>query len=92
MITTKEQWRLRRIEKYIRSQITRTEMPTVEDIMAQREAQLVENMLIWLRRGRCRREREIVDSLIVDGHDPLEIAAAAPKLARVEENNGPSNG
>ncbi|MCO5187191.1 MAG: DEAD/DEAH box helicase [Anaerolineae bacterium] len=89
LITTKEQWRLRRIEKYIRSQITRTEMPTVEDIMAQREAQLVENMLIWLRRGRCRREREIVDSLIVDGHDPLEIAAAALKLARVEEKQRP---
>ena len=89
LITPKEQWRLRRIENYIKQPIARTELPTVEAIMEKREKELVENMMVWLRRGRCRREREIVDELVLEGHDVAEIAAVALKLARVEEKQRP---
>lgn len=39
--------------------------------------------------GRCCREREIVTELLEGGHDPLEIAAVALKLARAEEKQRP---
>jgi ATP-dependent RNA helicase DeaD len=64
-------------------------LPTIDEIQAYREAQLVESMMVWLRRGRCRQEREIVEKLIAEGHDPVEVAAAALKLARAEEKQRP---
>jgi ATP-dependent RNA helicase DeaD len=45
--------------------------------------------MVWLRRGRCSREREIVAQLLEDGHDLAEIAAVSLKLARAEENQRP---
>jgi ATP-dependent RNA helicase DeaD len=89
LITPREQWRLRQIEAYTKQKITRSELPTVEDIQKQREAQLLEQMTVWLRRGRCRREREMVTELVEQGHDPLEIAAVALKLSRAEEKQRP---
>jgi ATP-dependent RNA helicase DeaD len=44
---------------------------------------------VWLTRARYRRERELVARLVEEGHDPLEIAAAALKLARAEERQRP---
>lgn len=89
LITPKEQWRLRQIERLIKQEIPRATLPTVEDIQAQREAQLVEKLGVWLKRGRCRREREIVEELVEAGHDPLEVAAVALKMARAEEKQRP---
>jgi ATP-dependent RNA helicase DeaD len=45
--------------------------------------------MVWLRRGRCSREREIVAQLLVEGHDLAEVAAVALKLARAEETQRP---
>ncbi|MCP4363067.1 MAG: RNA helicase, partial [Chloroflexi bacterium] len=64
-------------------------LPTLDDIKAYRETQLVERMMVWLRRGRCAREREIVETLATEGYDPVEVAAAALKLARAEEKQRP---
>ena len=89
LVTPRERGRLRRIEGYVKHKLTRATLPSVEDIQAFREKQLVERMLVWLRRGRCRRERELVETLAAEGHDPLEVAAAALKLARAEEKQRP---
>ena len=64
-------------------------LPSTEDIKLRREAQLLEKMTVWLRRGRCRRERELVAQLLEDGHDLAEVAAVALKLARAEEKQRP---
>jgi len=88
-ITPKEQWQLRKIEKYTRRAMEKATLPSVEDIQAQREANLVESMMVWLRRDRCHREKEIVTKLVEEGHDAVEIAAAALKLARSEEKQRP---
>ncbi len=88
-ITPKEQWQLRKIEKYTRHSIEKATLPSVEDIQAQRENKLVEDMMVWLRRDRCHREKEIVTRLVAEGNDPIEIAAAALKLARSEEKQRP---
>jgi ATP-dependent RNA helicase DeaD len=65
------------------------EVPTAGDIVRHRETQVVENMKIWLGRGRYKRELEMVDELIAAGHDPLNIAAAALKIARADEKQRP---
>ncbi len=89
LLTPKERWGLRRIEGLIKQKITRKTLPSAEDIKLNRETQLVEKVLVWLRRGRCSREREIVAQLLEDGHDLAEVAAVALKLARAEETQRP---
>jgi len=89
LITPNEQWRLGRIEKFIRHQITRATIPSEAQILQHREDTLIEQVNIWLKRNRCRREQEIVNELVVAGHDPLMIAAVALKLARSEEKQRP---
>ncbi len=89
LITPKEHWRLRRIEKYAGQPIAPAALPTIDAIQARREGQLLEKMAVWLNRGRCAREREMVGQLVETGHDPLEIAAVASKLARAEEKQRP---
>ncbi|MCP4359510.1 MAG: DEAD/DEAH box helicase, partial [Chloroflexi bacterium] len=70
LATPKEKFRLRKIERYSRQTITPMTLPTLDDIKAYRETQLVERMMVWLRRGRCAREREIVETLATEGYDP----------------------
>jgi ATP-dependent RNA helicase DeaD len=89
LITPQEQWRLRRIESFVRQKVTRCSLPSVEDIQRFRDMQLLEKMTIWLRRGRALRERALAVELVEAGYDPLEIAAAALKVARAEEKQRP---
>jgi ATP-dependent RNA helicase DeaD len=46
-------------------------------------------MEVWLQRGRCRKEKEMAAELVAAGYDPLDVAAAALKLARAEEKQRP---
>jgi ATP-dependent RNA helicase DeaD len=64
-------------------------LPTPTEIHELREAQLVERMMVWLRRDRCVREKEMVSDLMEAGFDPIDIAASALKLARAEEKQRP---
>ncbi len=89
LLTPKERWGLRRIENFSKQKIARMMLPSAEDIKLRREAQLVEKVMVWLRRGRCSREREIVAQLLEDGHNLAEVAAVALKLARGEERQRP---
>lgn len=89
LVTPAEQWRLRKVEAFTRQPIVRAPLPTIEEIQARREAELLEKMTVWLRRGRYNREREMIASLVEAGNDPLEIAAAALKLARADEKQRP---
>ena len=89
LLTPAEQWRLGRIEKFTRQRLTKAELPSESDILKHREAQLLEQVNVWLRRGRCTREQKIVTELAEAGHDPLMIAAVALKLARAEEKQRP---
>lgn len=89
LLSPKEQWRLGKIERYIKHEISQAALPTKADIEQYRETQLVDKTMVWLRRGRCNKERAIVTQLVEEGHDPIEIAAAALKLARGEEKQRP---
>ena len=89
LVTPSEQYRIRKLEQYTGKQITKAEVPTRQEIMDKREADLLESMIVWLKRDRCKREQEIVGELIEAGHDPLMVAAVALKLARAEEKQRP---
>jgi ATP-dependent RNA helicase DeaD len=89
LVTPYERRRIGQIESFTRSKITRMELPTDEDIRKGREERLLGQMNIWLNRNRFKREREMVEQLVAEGHDPLNIAAAALKLARGEEKQRP---
>jgi ATP-dependent RNA helicase DeaD len=84
-----EKRNLRQIEAFTHQKLNRAEIPTEEEIRSHREQGLLRQVDIWLRRGRYRREREIVEKLVEDGHDPLEIAAVALKIARADEKQRP---
>ena len=89
LLSPRERWMLRRIEEYTRFRMTRAELPTIQQIENHRQAVILEQLEVWIRRGRCRREREMVDLLMETGHAPEDIAAAALKLARGEEKKRP---
>jgi ATP-dependent RNA helicase DeaD len=89
LLSPKEKRRLREVEALTKQPITKMEIPTAADIVRRRENQVIENMKIWLGRGRYKRELEMVNELIAAGHDPLNIAAAALKIARADEKQRP---
>jgi len=89
LLSPKEKRRLREVEALTKQLITKMEIPTPADIVRHRESQVIENMKIWLGRGRYKRELEMVNELIEAGHDPLNIAAAALKIARADEKQRP---
>lgn len=89
LVTPKELWFLKRIEKFTKQEILKCEIPSAEDILKKREADLLEKMRIWLKRDRCAKEKEMVSALVEEGYDALDIAAVTLKMARVDEKQRP---
>ncbi len=89
LISPRDKRRLREVEALTKQPIKKMEIPTAGDIVKHRETEVVENLKIWLGRGRYKRELEMVQELIEAGHDPLNIAAAAIKIARADEKQRP---
>jgi len=89
LFSPREKRRLREIEAFTRQPLTRAALPTADDIHHFREAQVLEQMKVWLGRGRYQRERELIQQLVGEGHELLEVAAAALKLARAGEKHRP---
>lgn len=89
LVTPREKYRLQQIERFTRQTITPAKLPTAEMIQANRENQLKEKMNVWLRRGRCTQEKQLVQEWVAEGYDVVDIAAAALKLARAEEKQRP---
>ena len=89
LLAPKEKRRLRDVEGLTKQVVAKMELPTTTDIHKHRENQVIETMKIWLGRGRYKRELEMVQELIEAGHDPLNIAAAAMKIARGDEKQRP---
>jgi len=89
LVTPNERWRVARIEGFIKTAIRRAAIPTVEEIQARREAELLERVSAGLLQGRLGQERALVGVLVAAGHDPLEVAAAALRLVRGNEAQRP---
>ncbi len=80
---------LQQIEGYTKQKIPLATLPSEEDILSSRDAKLLEEISVWIIRGRCRREREIVEKLVAEGHELIDIAAIALKLSRADEKKRP---
>ena len=89
LVTPAERGHLRRIEAFARQRLTRAAIPTEEEIQQHRENGLLTQMMMWLKRDRYKREKEMVMALVEEGFDPVSVAAAALKLARAEEKQRP---
>jgi len=89
LVSPRERRRLAQVESFTRHKINRCTVPTEEEIRAFRDKHLINQMTVWLQRGRCKRERQIVEELQAAGFDPMDIAAAALKVARGEEKQRP---
>jgi ATP-dependent RNA helicase DeaD len=89
LLSPREKRRMREVEALTKQPVTKMALPSVADIHRHRESQVIETMKIWLGRGRYKRELEMVQELINAGHDPLNIAAAAIKIARADEKQRP---
>ncbi len=89
LCTPGEKRRLREIEAFTRKRLERGTLPTEDEIRTGREAKLVNQLQVWLQRGRCRKERELAEKLVENGFDPMDIAAAAIKIVRGEEKQRP---
>jgi ATP-dependent RNA helicase DeaD len=89
LLSPREKRRLREVEALTKQPIKKMELPSASDIVKHREGQVIETMKIWLGRGRYKRELEMIQELIAAGYDPLNIAAAALKLARADEKQRP---
>ncbi len=89
LFTNREKRRIRDIEGFTKQVLTKSTLPTADDIRIYRENQVLAQMKIWLGRGRYQREREMVEQLVTEGHELLEVAAAALKLARQGEKQRP---
>src|SRR5512147_1321502 len=89
LLSPREKRRLREVEALTKQPITKMELPTTTEILKHRENKVIESLKVWLGRGRYKRELEMVQELIEAGHDPLNIAAAAIKIARADEKQRP---
>ena len=88
-VSSAERRRLSRVEAFTRKKIQLATLPSEEDIHAKREASLTGKLVIWLKRGRFQHERELAEKMVAEGYDPLDIAAAALKVARGEDKQRP---
>lgn len=80
---------MREIEHFTKQEMRACSIPTPEEIQAKRLNDLMTKIMMWLKRGRAKEERALVESLLVEGVDPLELAAVALKIARAEEKQRP---
>jgi ATP-dependent RNA helicase DeaD len=87
-VTPSEQWRLRRIENFIRQPLTRVRIPSVEEIVERREANFRERIETCFTEN-IHPERKLVKLMMEEGMELLDIAAAALKLARGEDSQRP---
>ncbi len=89
LISSSERRKLSQVENFLRKKIQRATLPTETDIRTFREEKLARKVTIWLQRGRCLTERAMAEKMIAEGFEPLDVAAAALKVARGEEKQRP---
>ena len=88
LVTPQEVWRVRRLERFGGQAIPRAELPTISAIRQQREALFIRHLLAELDND-LSAEGKLLSTLAESGREPLELAAAAVRLARSQERQMP---
>jgi ATP-dependent RNA helicase DeaD len=89
LVTPRERYWLRIVEQYTRQSITRTALPTADDIRAHRNAAFAAALRDQLENATFDDELTTLDTLAREGYDVRELAAAAMRLARSGELDRP---
>ena len=84
-----ERRKLRQIEGFTRQRLAQIELPSVDAIQAQRDRHLAVSLEKALSQTELEREHGLLDQLLARGFSPLDLAAAALKLARADEQRRP---
>ncbi len=85
LMAPNERGRLSKIERYAKIKVPKAELPTEDEIKSKRDERMREKLLVHLQRARFSSEKALIATLTEEGHDPLDIAAAALKLARAQQ-------
>ncbi len=88
LATPRDRRRLQEIEAFTMQPITRAKLPTAADILARRDAQFLLKMGGQLE-GELGKERALVAQMLAAGHTAEDVAAAAIRLARAQEQQRP---
>lgn len=89
LITPKEEWKLKRIERALKRNIEFKKVPSKKEITRIRVEGLYEKLNKWLESDRCKKEISYVEELQAAGYDAKKIAAAALKLAAASHKEQP---
>ncbi len=84
-INSRERGRLTQIENYSRQKIAEYVLPTREEILQKRDERFTEQLTEQMSSGQFKREAALVAKLTEFGFNPMEVAAAAIKMARSTE-------
>jgi ATP-dependent RNA helicase DeaD len=88
-LTPRERSRLKDIEGFTKQSLTETRIPTSADIIARRDDRFLKQLTEHLGSTKISRERALIARLAETSFDPIEIAAAAIRMARQGEVNLP---
>jgi len=89
-IHPRERGRLSQVENSVKQTIAEYVLPTREDILQKRDERFAEQLTEQMSAGQFKREAALVAKMTEFGFNPMEIAAAAIKLARASETPVPS--
>lgn len=84
-LTPRERGHLKVIESFTRQAMVECPIPSRNDILARRDERFVQRLTAQLGSGSISRERALIAKLGETSFDPMEIAAAAIRLARAGE-------
>jgi ATP-dependent RNA helicase DeaD len=88
-INPRERGRLTQIENYSRQKIAEYVLPTREEMLQKRDERFTEKLTEQMSAGQFKREAALVAKLTEFGFNPMEVAAAAIKMARALETAVP---
>ena len=88
LVTPRERRRLQEIESFTMQPIARAKLPTPADILVRRDAQFLLKMGGQLENG-SGNEQALVAQMVAAGYAVSDIAAAAIRLARAQEQQRP---
>ena len=89
-IHSRERGRLSQIEGYVKQKISEYTLPTREEMLQKRDERFAEKLTAEMSDGKLKREIALVTKMSEFGFNPMEIAAAAIKLARSGEATVPT--
>jgi ATP-dependent RNA helicase DeaD len=85
-INPRERGRLSQIENYSKQKIAEYNLPTREEMLQRRDERFAEKLTEQMSAGNYKREAALVVKLTEFGFNPMEVAAAAIKMARSSES------